>query len=67
MESKRRSKNVVLPAVLAAALLLALAVGGVFFTGYLEARIFQERTTQLVEITTQVGANLRSALDTHWN
>ncbi|MCM1423826.1 MAG: ATP-binding protein, partial [bacterium] len=30
-------------------------------------QIFEERTTQLIEITTQVRANLGSALDTHWD
>ena len=57
----------ILPSVTAACLFLFLVVGGIYFNGYLQNRIFEERTTQLNEITSQVQANLNNALDSHWN
>ncbi len=62
-----QKKKLILPVVLVACLLLSLVVGGGFYTKYLRARIFEERTTQLVEITSQVRVNLDNALDFHWN
>ena len=56
-----------LPATLVLGLLAVLLAGASFFTKYLDNQIFVERTTQLEEITSQVGVNLSSALDTHWN
>ena len=64
---KHIKKNFILPAALTAGLLVSLLVGGVFFTRYLETRILEERTTQLLAITSQVRVNLNNALDTHWN
>lgn len=60
-------KNIILPVALTVCLLLALLVGGTFFMRYLKAQIASERTTQLLEITAQVRANLNNALDSHWN
>lgn len=51
---------------LAAGLLLFLAVGGVLFARYLRQQIYEERTNQLVEVTSQVQVNLYNALDTQW-
>lgn len=56
-----------MPAALVLCLLLFLLAGGIFFTSSLQDRIFEERTTQLVEITSQVQVNLDLALDAHWN
>ncbi len=64
---RKDTGNLALPAVLAISLLLFLLVGGTYFTGYLQRQIFAERTTQLVEITSQVRVNLSNALDSHWN
>ncbi|MCM1187753.1 MAG: response regulator [bacterium] len=59
-------KHIALPAALAVCLVLVLLVGNSFFTKYLQAQIFAERTTQLVEITSQVQVNLADALNFHW-
>lgn len=67
MESERKKQFKVLPAILVVCLLLFLVTGGIFFTRYLKEKIFQERTTQLAEITSQVRVNLDNALDSHWN
>ncbi|MCM1125290.1 MAG: response regulator [Lachnospiraceae bacterium] len=67
MEPKRKKQYIILPVVLAVSMILALVVGGSFFQNYLNKQIFQERTTQLVEITAQVRVNLSTALDSHWN
>ena len=67
MDSQGQKQNMVLPAVLVLGLLTFLLLGGSFFIKYLEEQIFVERTTQLVEITTQVRASLNNALDPHWN
>ena len=64
---KSTQKRAVLPAVLAICLLASLLAGGVYFTRYLQAQIFLERTTQLNELTSQVRVNLTNALDAHWN
>lgn len=57
----------VLPVILALCLLLFSAGSGTYFTKYLKHQIFEERTTQLNEITSQVRVNLSNALDFHWN
>ena len=67
MKTERKKYHKVFPAVLAVSLLLFLMVGGIYFTEYLRARIFEERTTQLNEITSQVRVNLDNVLDSHWN
>ncbi|MCI8624564.1 MAG: response regulator [Provencibacterium sp.] len=67
MNPKGKIANIVLSAALAVCLLLFLPAGGVYFTKYLRAQIFEERTTQLNEITSQVRVNLDNALDSHWN
>ena len=67
MKSERKKNGIVLPVVLVAYLLVFMAVGGVYFTKYLQRQIFLERTTQLNEITVQVRANLSNALNSHWN
>ena len=66
MEPEIKKRHIALPAVLAVGLLLFLAVGGVYFSGYLNQQIYEERTNQLVEITSQVQVNLNNALDTQW-
>ena len=58
--------HIALPAALTACFLLLLLVSGFYFARYLQAQIFQERTTQLNEITSQVRVNLGTALDSHW-
>lgn len=67
MESESKKRHIALPAILVFCLLLFLIIGGSFFAKYLRMQIFEERTTQLVEITSQVRTNLSSALDSHWN
>ena len=67
MKNKTKKKHIALPAILTAGLLLCIVIGGFFFDNYLRQQIFEERTTQLVEITSQVRSNLKNALDSHWN
>lgn len=59
-----KKQHIALPAVLTIGLLLFFAVGGVFFSRYLKQKIYEERTDQLVEVTSQVQVNLNNALDT---
>ena len=65
MKAGRRA-HIALPAALTACCLLLVVVSGVYFAEYLRSRIFEERATQLNEITSQVRVNMRSALDDHW-
>ncbi|MCM1307745.1 MAG: response regulator [Butyrivibrio sp.] len=65
MKAENRRKY--LAFALTACMLAFLLIGGAFFTRYLNSQIFAERTTQLLEITTQVRANLDNALNSHWN
>ncbi|MCM1489120.1 MAG: hybrid sensor histidine kinase/response regulator, partial [Firmicutes bacterium] len=65
MKAKSKRKN--LAFVLTACLLAFLLLGGAFFAQYLNTQIFAERTTQLLEITTQVRVNLNNALNSYWN
>lgn len=67
MKSEIKKKHLPLPVILTVGLLLFLLVGGSFFKKYLDSQIFAERTTQLIEITSQVRVNLDNALDSHWN
>ncbi len=67
MKPLKKTYHIAFPAALAVCLLLFLLIGGSYFTKYLQARIFEERTTQLNEITSQVRANLDNALNFHWN
>lgn len=67
MKYKLKKKYSILPPALIACLLLFLLTGGYLVIRYLKAQTFEERTTQLVEITSQVQINLDSALDSHWN
>ena len=66
MKLKNKEWNITLPAALVIGLLLFLVVGGISFAHYLEKRIYEERTDQLNEITSQVYANLNSSLNVHW-
>ena len=66
MEAERKKQHIAFPAALAVALLLFLMVGGVYFVRYLERQIYEERTNQLVEVTSQVQTNLNNSLDTQW-
>lgn len=50
MEPGNQKQRFLIPAALTICLLL-LVVGGVLFTRYLEWQIYEERTNQLVEIT----------------
>ena len=67
MSVKSRKRELALPVLLAACLLACLLIGGSFFTKYLQVKIYEERTTQLTEITSQVRVNLSNALDAHWS
>lgn len=67
MDPKNKKQGLALLAALISALAAFLLVGGMYFVNFLQARIFEERTSQLLEITSQVRVNLNSALDTHWN
>ena len=67
MRPDRKKYHRACPAVLAFCLLLFLLISGRYFANYLQAQIFEERTTQLNEITSQVRTNLDNALDSHWN
>ena len=66
MKLKNKEWNITLPAVLIIGLLLFLVTSGVYFMRYLEQRIYEERTDQLNEITSQVYANLNNSLNVHW-
>ncbi|MCM1167462.1 MAG: response regulator [Lachnospiraceae bacterium] len=67
MKAKNKIKHFILPLVLTACLLLCFIAGGIIFKNYLDAKIFEERTTQLIEITSQVRTNLSNALNSHWH
>ena len=54
MGAERKKQHIALPVALAAGLLLFLVVGGICFSRYLKQQIYEERTNQLVEITSQV-------------
>ena len=41
-------------------------IGGIYFAHYLKQRIYEERTDQLNEITSQVYVNLNNSLNVHW-
>ena len=64
LESKKR--HITLPAALGIGLLLILASSGIYFMRYLEQRIYEERTDQLNEITSQVYVNLNNSLNVQW-
>ena len=66
MNPKEKKWNITLPAVLGIGLLLFLVASGIYFMRYLEQRIYEERTDQLNEITSQVYANLNNSLNVHW-
>lgn len=65
MGPEGKKQHIALPAALAVCLLLLLVVGGVYFARYLRQQIYEERTNQLVEITSQVQVNLNHALNIH--
>lgn len=67
MKSNDKKHNIVLTVFLAVCMFLFLLAGGIYFTKYLRKLIFEERTTQLNEITSQVQINLDNALDARWN
>ena len=67
MNPKSKKWYFTFPATLVAVLLLFLIIGGIAFTRYLGQRIYEERTDQLNEITSQVYVNLNNMLSTHWN
>lgn len=67
MKPKKKWRRLLLPGILTGCMLLFLLVGSNYFIKYLQDRIFEERTTQLTELTSQVRANLNTALDSHWN
>ena len=49
MEPERKRSHTALTAGMASCLLLFTLAGGLYFTRYLQNRIFEERTTQLNE------------------
>ena len=67
MKAEDKKYSFMLPVLAAACLLFFLLIGGTYFSGYLQDRIFAERTMQLNEITSQVRTNLGNSLDSHWN
>ncbi len=67
MKPDGKKRNIIFLAVTATCLLLFLLAGGRYFAKYLQHQIFVERSTQLIEITSQVQVNLSTALDSHWN
>ena len=67
MRPKSKKRHIALPAALVAVLLLILVIGGIYFKHYLEQQIYEERTNQLVEITSQVHVNLGNSLNIHWD
>lgn len=67
MNSKRKVSHIIFPVILIVGLFLFLCMGASYFTNYLQRQIFEERTTQLIELTSQVRVNLNNALDSHWN
>ena len=66
MKLEIKKRHITLPAVLVTSLLLFLMIGGIYFAHYLEQRIYEERTDQLNEITSQVYVNLNNSLNVHW-
>ena len=66
MDAENKKQNIALLTTLSVCLLLLLQVGGDLFARYLERHIYEERTNQLVELTSQVQTNLDNALDTQW-
>ncbi|MCH5206125.1 MAG: response regulator [Oscillospiraceae bacterium] len=64
-ESKKTNKFL-LPAALAVLLVAVLTVGGVLFSRYLTRKVYEERTSQLSEVASQVHVNLNNALNTQW-
>ena len=67
MKTDKKKRYIVLIASLTMCLCLFLLIGGTYFRGYLQKLIFEERTAQLNEITSQVQINLNNVLDFHWN
>ena len=67
MRPKSIKRYITLPTVSAVVLLLVLVISGVYFMRYLDQRIYEERTDQLDEITSQVYVNLNNTLTTHWS
>ena len=67
MRPKSIKRYITLPTVSAVSLLLLLVISGIYFMRYLELRIYEERTDQLNEITSQVYVNLNNTLSTHFN
>lgn len=63
MRAESKRKNLVLPLTLTICLFVFFLLGGLFFMRYFNSQIFEERTTQLLEITSQVRTNLRTALE----
>ena len=66
MRPKSKKRHIALPVMLTVGLLLIFLIGGSYFRRYLEQRIYEERTDQLDEITSQVNVNLNNTLNTHW-
>ena len=67
MRLKNIKRHITLPAVSAVSLLLFLVISGIYFMRYLGQRIYDERTDQLNEITSQVHVNLNNMLSAHWD
>ncbi|MCH5267656.1 MAG: response regulator [Lachnospiraceae bacterium] len=67
MGAKNKKKHIAFPVALIVSLLLILTIGGSYFKRYLERQIYEERTNQLDEITSQVNVNLNNSLNTHWD
>lgn len=67
LKPQKKKHAFLFPVMSAVCLLLFLAAGGSYFTKYLNRQIFQERSTQLTELTSQVRINLYNVLDAHWH
>ncbi len=67
MKPEGTRRRIILPAAFTVCLLLFLLAGCFYFTGYLQEQIFSERTTQLIEITSQVRTNVTNALASRWD
>lgn len=66
MDTTKRSFNIAWTVLPMLCLVAFLVGGGVYFAQYLNEQIFEERSTQLVEITSQVRTTLKNALNAQW-
>lgn len=67
MQERKQTTKYMLPVVFAMILVLSLVMGVFFLRNSLMKLTIEERSSQLEEMVTQIGANLDSGLQNHWN